>query len=56
MRVFADASSVELFVDDGLGVMTEIFFPTIPFDKLWLSVDDNFEFERIEVHELEGIW
>ena len=29
-----DESSVELFADDGLTVMTEIFFPTIPYDHI----------------------
>lgn len=40
ITLVADASSVELFADDGLTVMTEIFFPTSPFDLIQLTSNE----------------
>ena len=34
MTLVVDATSVEFFADDGLTVMTSIFFPTMPFNDL----------------------
>ncbi len=31
---YLDHSSIEIFIDDGLNVFTEIFFPSQPFDQL----------------------
>jgi len=36
-----DESSVELFADDGLSVMTEIFFPSTPYNKANIQAADN---------------
>lgn len=33
MHVFIDAASMELFADGGMTTMTEIFFPSSPFDR-----------------------
>ena len=32
-----DVASVELFADDGLTVMTDIFFPNKPYNKIYVS-------------------
>ena len=34
IKLVIDISSVELFADDGLTVMTEIFFPNKPYDRI----------------------
>ncbi len=34
LRVFFDVASMELFADDGTTVMTEIFFPSVPFSRM----------------------
>ena len=34
LHIFLDASSVEVFADDGLTVMTDVFFPNENFNKL----------------------
>lgn len=34
LKLIADVSSLELFADDGLSVMTSIFFPKSPYNKL----------------------
>lgn len=51
--VLLDKTSIELFFDDGETVMTEIFFPNIPFETLSIvSENQGFVLDSIEVHEL----
>lgn len=52
-KILLDATSIELFFDDGETVMTEIFFPKAPFEKLDLTSDSNgVQLELFEIHEL----
>jgi sucrose-6-phosphate hydrolase SacC (GH32 family) len=37
LRLFIDAASVELFADGGSTVMTSVFFPRSPFDRMTLD-------------------
>jgi fructan beta-fructosidase len=37
LRLFIDAASVELFADGGSTVMTSVFFPRAPFDRITLA-------------------
>ena len=48
-----DVSSVELFADDGLTVMTEIFFPYKPYNKLQLQSTEKVVFKKIEYAALK---
>jgi len=48
-----DVSSVELFADDGLTTMTEIFFPNKPYDKI--SVQSPGMISKLEYTGLMGI-
>jgi fructan beta-fructosidase len=44
IRIFLDASSIELFVNDGELVMTSLLFPTSPWTKIKvLSGVENLE-------------
>jgi fructan beta-fructosidase len=52
LRIFVDSSSIEIFVNDGEMVMTELVFPTEPYTKLDLK---GFERENT-VHYLKSIW
>jgi fructan beta-fructosidase len=57
MRMFIDAASAELFVDDGRLVMTTIFFPNKNYSKLRLfSGRENVLLEKAEFHEFASIW
>ncbi len=51
-----DDSSVELFADDGLTVMTSIFFPNKPFTSIHLRSSDNVLIEKLEFIHLTSIW
>lgn len=39
LNIVLDKTSIELFMDEGETVMTEIFFPQSPYDKLKLTAD-----------------
>jgi fructan beta-fructosidase len=47
-----DVSSVELFADDGLSIMTSIFFPNKPYDQIELQSKDRVGFSKIEYIKL----
>lgn len=51
-----DISSVELFADDGLSVMTEIFFPNKPYDKMELLSAGGMVIKKFEYAGMKSIW
>ena len=56
-RIFVDKSSIEIFVDDGVTVITDIFFPNEDFDELRLfAIDGSAQLNSGRVYELNGIW
>ncbi|WP_299062167.1 glycoside hydrolase family 32 protein [uncultured Polaribacter sp.] len=51
--ILLDKTSIELFYDNGETVMTEIFFPNMPFDKLSIQSKNNeFILDNIEINNL----
>jgi len=57
IRAFIDASSVEIFTNGGLLVITEIFFPNEDFSKVTLfSEGGKTELLEAEVFSLHSIW
>ena len=48
ITMIIDVSSIELFADDGLTVMTEIFFPNQPYNQIRLQSNDGVKFGKIE--------
>jgi len=56
LTLILDVSSVELFADDGLSVMTGIFFPTKPFHQIHLESSDGGTINKAEYFKLRGIW
>jgi len=55
ISLLIDESSVELFTDDGLTVMTEIFFPTIPYDKISIRSNNKVSIKEIRYKKLKNI-
>jgi sucrose-6-phosphate hydrolase SacC (GH32 family) len=47
LQLLFDATSVEVFADHGLTVMTELFFPTSPLTKLTLKVANGLTVQRL---------
>lgn len=56
MSLIIDASSVELFADNGLTVMTEIFFPDQPYNQVHIQSPDNVMIKKLEYSNLKSIW
>jgi len=56
LTIIADVSSVELFADDGLSVMTEIFFPSKPYDQVQLQSLENIEISGLTYTPFKNIW
>ncbi|MGC1242547.1 MAG: glycoside hydrolase family 32 protein [Chryseosolibacter sp.] len=52
----SDVSSLEIFFDDGLTVMTTLFFPDEPLTKMSVRSAGPLPVENLEVKELHSIW
>ncbi len=56
LTMVVDVSSVELFADDGLTVMTEIFFPTTPYNQISIQSTKGVIIKKLKYFQLKGIW
>jgi len=56
ISLLIDVSSVELFADGGLTVMTEIFFPNEPYRQVSIQSADNALMKKFEYIKLNNIW
>lgn len=56
ISLIIDVSSVELFADDGLSVMTEIFFPSKPYNQVNIQSTENISVKKISYVHLRSIW
>jgi fructan beta-fructosidase len=56
LTLIIDVASVELFADNGLSVMTEIFFPNSPFTDLNIQSPANFQIKSFQYNRLKSIW
>ena len=57
LHLFLDVASVEIFADDGLTCMTEIFFPNRVFDTVKLYQNKGMvKYSNFEIYDLNSIW
>lgn len=57
VQMIIDHSSVEIFINDGLAVMTELVFPTSPYNEaLVFAKDEEVWFEDAKAYQLKSIW
>jgi fructan beta-fructosidase len=56
LTLLFDESSVELFGDEGLTVMTEIFFPEKPYTSIHLQSNERIVLRKLRFTALKGIW
>ena len=56
ISLLIDVSSVELFADNGLTVMTTIFFPTKPYTKIEIESADGGVIKKMEYTNFKSIW
>jgi len=57
MHLYFDVASVELFADGGATVMTDIYFPTEPFDRMTLYADGgSVILHDASIARIKSIW
>ncbi len=56
MTLIIDVSSIELFADDGLTVMTSVIFPNQPYNKISAQSAENAVIKKLEFVGLKSIW
>jgi fructan beta-fructosidase len=56
MTLIIDNSSIELFADDGLTVMTEIFFPGSLLTNINIRSANDFKIRSLTFNSLNSIW
>ena len=54
--VVLDNASIELFADEGLTTMTEIFFPDSPFNIMHMSTAAGAAFRSLMIRTLQSVW
>jgi fructan beta-fructosidase len=54
-RLIADVASLELFADGGLTVMSELVFPSRPYDKIEVVGEDGTVIKSLQVAKMKGI-
>lgn len=57
LHIWLDASSIEVFVNQGQSVMTELFFPTSPYSQFsYFAEGGSVTLEKGVLWELSSIW
>jgi fructan beta-fructosidase len=56
LTIVVDNTSLELFADKGLTVMTAIFFPDSPLTQLHVGSNEPWTIQRLSYTPLSGIW
>ena len=55
-ELIVDTSSIELFTDDGLSIMTSVFFPNTPYKRLQIQTRKGVIIKNIKLLPLKSIW
>ena len=56
LTLIVDDSSIELFADDGLSVMTSIFFPNENYSRVQINSTAGYIIKSLQVNKLKSIW
>jgi fructan beta-fructosidase len=56
LTLIIDNASVEMFADDGLTVMTEIFFPKSPFSDISVHSNGPFKIKTLSFNKINSIY
>jgi sucrose-6-phosphate hydrolase SacC (GH32 family) len=56
LKLLADRSSVEIFLNDGRTAMTSLVFPTTPYTRLTIEGDSSITLQSADIFGLESIW
>ena len=53
MRIYFDLASAELFADGGFVSLTDIYFPNLDFDNLYLYSNDSIKVNALDIYPLK---
>jgi len=56
LKLVMDVSSIELFADDGLTVLTAVCFPNTPYNRIALSSPSAIDLKDVQYTALNSIW
>tara|TARA_R110002012_G_scaffold68422_1_gene177789 strand:+ start:49110 stop:50642 length:1533 start_codon:yes stop_codon:yes gene_type:complete len=56
IRIFVDTASLEIFINEGELVLTELVFPTQPYDKLTVGWQGGAVVKNVTLNKVEAIW
>ena len=56
ITAYLDHSSIEIFLDDGVNLMTEIFFPSEPYNRMTLIQDNEADDIKGSISTVSSIW
>jgi sucrose-6-phosphate hydrolase SacC (GH32 family) len=57
LKIYLDHSSLEVFVDNGEVVLTELIFPIPEYDQISLhSLDGTTQIQQGKITQLRSIW
>lgn len=56
LTMVVDNASIELFGDNGLSVMTEIFFPSQIYPNIQIQSPDHFIIKSLQLTRMKSIW
>ena len=56
LTMVIDNASIELFADDGLSVMTEVFFPSEIYSDINLQSAEHFKIKFLQFNKMNSIW
>lgn len=56
LKLIVDASSIELFADGGLTVMTSLFFSAAPYNHLLIKTTEGMVIKQTQLIPLKSVW
>ncbi len=56
LTIVVDKASIEMFADDGLTVMTDIFFPKTILNQIHIASPDDVTIKTLQIDKLDSIW
>ena len=56
LTLVMDQASMELFADEGLTTMTEIFFPESLLNQVRIQAPEDFTIKSLQLHTFKSIW
>jgi len=56
MRLIFDVASIEFFADNGLTVMTDIFFPSEEYSQIHIIPERELNIKDLKIFDIKSIW